>query len=428
MTDDSLEIPTGDADAPPQAGDAGTVGGPADAGDTDSGSLALEAPAPVAAVSATGATAAVPISDADRAKLDAIVGAYLDAVSSLDPHGEGFAAKVGEIDRLGNEDIRSAAAVSNRLLQKPIAALAAGGLPETSSVGTSLRELRRQVEELDPARQGNLLAPRKLLGLLPFGAGDRLRDYFDKYRSSQGHIEAIITALGHGQAELERDNAAIAAEKANLWATMSRLRQYAYLAERLDSALAGRIAAIDATDPDRAKALEEDMLFSIRQKRQDLLTQLAVSVQGYLALDVIRRNNGELIKGVQRATTTTVSALRTAVVVAQALADQKLVLDQITALNATTSQIIESTSALLRQQSAAVNQQAASSTVELGALQTAFTNIYATMDEIDAFRIAALDTMEKTVTALTGEIARAQPSIERIRSSDPSTSTVDRVP
>ena len=71
----------------------------------------------------------------------------------------------------------------------------------------------------------------------------------------------------------------------------------------------------------------------MRQKRQDLLTQLAVSVQGYLALDLIRRNNVELIKGVDRATTTTISALRTAVIVAQALSDQKLVLDQITALN-----------------------------------------------------------------------------------------------
>ena len=107
------------------------------------------------------------------------------------------------------------------------------------------------------------------------------------------------------------------------------------------------------------------MLFSIRQKNQDLLTQLAVSVQGYLALDVIRRNNIELIKGVQRATTTTISALRTAVIVAQALADQKLVLDQITALNTTTSNLIESTSEMLHQQSGKINEQAASSTVEL---------------------------------------------------------------
>ena len=68
----------------------------------------------------------------------------------------------------------------------------------------------------------------------------------------------------------------------------------------VDVALVGMrdIATVEATDPERAKVLKEDMLFSIRQKHQDLLTQLAVSVQGYLALDVIRRNNLELIKGV----------------------------------------------------------------------------------------------------------------------------------
>src|SRR6476469_2847127 len=99
------------------------------------------------------------------------------------------------------------------------------------------------------------------------------------------------------------------------------------------------------------------------------MTQLAVSVQGYLALDLIRRNNVELIKGVDRAKTTTVSALRTAVIVAQALSDQKLVLDQITALNSTTGNLIESTSQMLRQQSTAISEQAASSTVDLQKLQ-----------------------------------------------------------
>ena len=160
------------------------------------------------------------------------------------------------------------------------------------------------------------------------------------------------------------------------------------------------------------------MLFSVRQKHQDLLTQLAVSVQGYLALDVIRRNNLELIKGVQRATTTTVSALRTAVIVAQALADQKLVLDQITALNTTTSNLIESTSEMLHQQSGQINEQAASATVELGKLQAAFDNIYATMDEIDTFKVAALDTMQKTVTALSTEIAKSQTYLDRVRANE----------
>ena len=158
------------------------------------------------------------------------------------------------------------------------------------------------------------------------------------------------------------------------------------------------------------------MLFFVRQKVQDLLTQLAVSIQGYLALDMIRKNNLELIKGVDRATTTTVSALRTAVIVAQALTNEKLVLDQINALNTTTGNLIASTSALLKKQTAQVYQQAADSSVSLEKLQVAFNNIYQTMDMISDYKLKSLDSMQKTVTALAGEVQKSQSYLDRVRS------------
>jgi uncharacterized protein YaaN involved in tellurite resistance len=385
----------------------------------ETGTLALTPPAPVTAIATDQAATAVKLDPATVAKLDGMVAGYVDKISSLDPHDPAFTARVDDIRKLGEEDIKASAAVSSRLLNKPIAAMNKGGLAEASAVSHSLLQLRRQVEELDPSHQGDLLSPHKLLGILPFG--NRLRDYFDKYRSSQSHINAIMTALYHGQSELQKDNADIEQEKANLWTVMERLRQYVYLGQKLDAALEAKLREVEATDPDRARVLREDMLFSVRQKVQDLLTQLAVSVQGYLALDVIRRNNVELIRGVDRATTTTVSALRTAVIVAQALSDQKLVLDQITALNTTTSNLIESTSVLLRQQSGAINEQAASSTVDLAKLQAAFDNIYATMDEIDTFKLKALDNMSKTVDALTTQIQKSQAYIERAHSRDQAT-------
>jgi uncharacterized protein YaaN involved in tellurite resistance len=376
--------------------------------------LTLTPPEPVAQVPATQAAGAVQLDPAQTRALDAMVTAYVDAVSRLDVHDQAFAAKVQDIQKLGDADIRASSAVSSRLLDKPLAAMSTGGITEASDVSKSLLSLRRTVEGLDPAHQGDLLSPRRLLGILPFG--DRLVDYFHKYQSSQAHINAIITSLYHGQDELRQDNASIEQEKANLWEAMGRLRQYAYLAQHLDGALTAKIAGIEATDADRAKVMKEDLLFPVRQKVQDLLTQLAVSVQGYLALDLIRRNNVELIKGVDRATTTTVSALRTAVIVAQALSDQKLVLDQITALNTTTGNLIESTSQMLRQQSTSISEQAASSTVDLAKLQAAFTNIYATMDEIDSFKVKALDNLSKTIDALSTEIEKSQTYLDRARS------------
>jgi uncharacterized protein YaaN involved in tellurite resistance len=345
-----------------------------------------------------------------------MVAAYIDQVTALDVHDPAFRARVDDIRKLGDDDVRASAAVSSRLLQKPLAAVQKSELAPASEVSGSLLALRRTVEDLDPSKQGDLFSPRRLLGIIPFG--DKLHDYFAKYQSSQTHLDAIIRALYHGQDELQKDNADIEQEKVNLWVNMGRLRQYAYMAQRLDEGLVGRIAGVEATDPERATALKNDLLFPVRQKAQDLLTQLAVSVQGYLALDLIRRNNLERIKGVDRATTTTVSALRTAIIVAQALADQKLVLDQITALNTTTGNLIESTSEMLRQQSGQVAKQASTSTIELAKLQKAFDNIYVTMDEIDTFRVKALDNMAQTITALSTELDKAQGYVDRVRERD----------
>jgi uncharacterized protein YaaN involved in tellurite resistance len=411
MSDSSLDLSKAPLPAP-NTGAAAEQTQPA----TSTATLTLEPPPAVEAVPQTKAAEAVKIEPAQQHKLDQMVSTYLDAVTSLDTHDQTFAARVNDIAKLGDDDIRASAQVSNRLLDKPMAEMSQGGISQASNVTKSLLSLRKTVEDLDPQKQGNLLSPRKLLGVIPYG--DRLSDYFHKYQSSQGHINAIIVSLYDGQDELRRDNADIEQEKVNLWATMGRLRQYAYLAEQLDKGLTAKIAQIEATDPDRARTLKEDLLFPVRQKRQDLLTQLAVSVQGYLALDLIRRNNVELIKGVDRATTTTVSALRTAVIVAQALSDQKLVLDQITALNETTGALIESTSQMLHEQSTQISEQAASATVDLARLQKAFQNIYATMDEIDTFKVKALDNMEQTINALSTEIDKSKTYIDRVRAAE----------
>jgi uncharacterized protein YaaN involved in tellurite resistance len=140
-------------------------------------------------------------------------------------------------------------------------------------------------------------------------------------------------------------------------------------------------------------------------------------VQGYLALELVRKNNVELVKGVDRATTTTVAALRTAVMVAQALANQRLVLDQITALNTTTGNLIESTSSMLRQQTGRIHDQAASATINLNQLKTAFANIYATMEAVDSYKAAALQSMRATVDALDSEVAKARGYLERAKGS-----------
>jgi uncharacterized protein YaaN involved in tellurite resistance len=370
-----------------------------------------EAPPAVAQTQAPGLAPAVEA--AALPGLDAKVDGYITALLTADAKSPEFANKSNDVRTMGDAEIRAAADTSNRLLKVPVKALNEGGLAQGSKVGVTLIELRRTVEDLDPKGASGA---KRLLGVIPFG--NKLRDYFQRYQSAQAHLNAIIQALYDGQDELRRDNAALNQEKQSLWTTMARLNQYIHVAERLDAKLSTKIAELDTTDPARAKALREDVLFYVRQKHQDLLTQLAVSIQGYLAMDIVIKNNLELIKGVDRATTTTVSALRTAVIVAQALANQQLVLDQITALNATTSRMIESTSEMLKENSTRIQAGAAAAAVGLPELQKAFANIYATMDAIDTYKVAALDSMAATIGTLETETTKARAYLERVNQND----------
>ena len=376
-------------------------------------SLVLTPPQAVKAVEPARADQMVKLTPDVLSKLDHEIDGFVQAMTQLDPHSAEFQTKVKSVYGAGDAEVAQSAAMSNRMLEKPMRSLESGAVSETSQVSRSLLDLRRQVEELDPSKQDDLFSPRKLLGLFPFGT--KLANYFDRYTSAQGNIQRIISALQNGRDELERDNAAIEEEKVNLWNLMQRLEQYIYVLKGLDKKLDAKAIGLDASDPAKAKVLREDVLFYVRQKTTDLLTQMAVNIQGYLALDMIRKTNLELIKGVQRATTTTISALRTAVMVAQALNNQKLVLDQVSALNSTTSNLIESTSKLLKQQTAAVHQQAADSTVEIDKLKRAFQNIYDTMDLVSDFKSKALDNMAKTVSALSDEVKKSQTYVDRVR-------------
>ena len=376
--------------------------------------LTLEAPAPTHAVASTSAPKMAPAVPQEAIPaLDEKVDSYLAGLTTAQPKSPEFETRAADVRTMGDNDIRAAAETSNRLLKTPVQALNQGNLTNGSKVGTTLQQLRRTVEDLDPKQAS---VPKKLLNMIPFGS--KVTDYFRRYESAQKQLDGILHSLRNGQDELLKDNAALNMEKQTLWESMGRLNQYVYIAERLDARLAAQIAEIEATDPERAKSLREDVLFYVRQKHQDLLTQLAVSIQNYLAIDIVIKNNIELIKGVDRASTTTVSALRTAVIVAQALNNQKLVLEQITALNVTTSNMIQSTSEMLRDNSVAIQQQAASATIGLPQLQAAFANIYETMDAIDAFKVEALGNMPQTIGVLESEVTKSRSYLERVAKTD----------
>jgi uncharacterized protein YaaN involved in tellurite resistance len=368
--------------------------------------LNLEPPEALQAVAPSEAAGLVPLKAEETTELDKRVDQFVNELAGLDSNSPEFGKKVDQLTAMGRKEIAEAAGASNRFLDRPVKAI-----DSDSGIGTDLTELRKTVEALDPKRQGSLSPGRKLFGLIPFR--NSIKNYFRQYQSSQTHISAILARLASGKDELLMDNAAIDTERANLWKTMHKLEQMVHISKTLDQKLEDKANELDSTDPAKAKAIRETALFYTRQRTTDLLTQMAVTVQGYLALDLVKKNNVELVKGVDRASTTTVAALRTAVTVAQAMTNQKLVLEQIGALNTTTAGMIDSTGEMLRTQTGAIHEQAASSTIPLETLQRAFQNIYDTMDQIDRFKLEALGNMKQTVDTLGKEVEKSKGYIAR---------------
>ncbi|MCD7438826.1 toxic anion resistance protein [Streptomyces lincolnensis] len=371
----------------------------------------LTPPEAVTAVPREKAGGLVPVDDTVRTDMARKAAAYVEGLAALDARSPEFAGKVGEITALGAGEMRSAAAQSNRMLERTVRSLPSNGGDAQSQVAGSLVELRRVVEDLDP-RDLPAAKGRKFLSRLP--GGNKLRDHVAKYATAQGTLNRIVGSLRGGQDELRRDNAALQTERVRLWETMGKLQEYVVLTEALDTAVEEHITAV--TDPQEADGLRADVLFPVRQKHQDLLTQLAVCAQGYLAMDVVRRNNEELIKGVDRAATTTVSALRISVMLASALDHQKKVVEQVNALRGTTEDLIRGNAEMLATQSGEIQRIAADPAVGAETLRSAFQQIYRTLDTIDTYKVQATEAMASTVESLTAELQHAGAYLERSRS------------
>ena len=229
--------------------------------------ITLTAPDPVPVVAPEKASGLVPLAEGQKSQLEEKAESFVNDLAALDPNSPEFGKMVDQLTVMGRKEIAEAAGQSNRFLDRPVRAMS-----KDTGVGADLAELRRTIEDLDPGKKDDLFRKKKL---------------FDSYKSSQGHIASILQHLGSGKDELIKDNAAISVERQNLWAAMGRLEQMIHIAKALDARLEEMAADLDISDPAKAKAIRETALFYILQRTQDLLTQMAVTVQGDLAIDLV---------------------------------------------------------------------------------------------------------------------------------------------
>ncbi|WP_436493391.1 toxic anion resistance protein [Actinokineospora sp. HUAS TT18] len=370
--------------------------------------MILTPPDPVEPVPVERAAGLIPLTDEARASAADRAERFTGDLVALDPRSPDFADKIDGVLAVGESDMRVAASIASTLLDRSMKT------DSSTAVTTTMVELRRTVVELDPS--GLPTTRRKLLGVIPFG--NDAKRLLDRYRAANTPVNQLVLQLRTRQDQLRRDNAAIKGERARLWENMTKLSEAALLAEAVDTAVDRQAGVLDFADPERAKALRADALHPIRQRHQDILTQLAVCAQGYLALDLVRRNNDELIRGVERAATTTVAALKVALVISAALADQREVIDEVNAIRDVTDGLIRANGQLISLQGDEIRELSADPAVGVAAIRESFDQIYQAIDAIDDYRASATTAMATTVSALSEELRRAESRLSRSHEGD----------
>lgn len=331
-------------------------------------------------------------------QIESQAGEIVGHLLSADPkNADAQTRSKNAIQSMGLELQRESARRSE-MLKQPVKKLYESST-EGSSVGNALVELKMKIEELDPGELDmNPGWITRLIGMLPL-VGTPMKRYFSRYESAKTVIDAIVRALRVGREQLLRDNRSLADDQKAMRAVNEKLEKAIKLGQLIDAKLSDALTQLTQDDARRAFA-ENEWLFPLRQRIMDLQQQLVVNQQGILAIDLIIRNNIELARGVDRAVNVTVSALQVAVTLALALANQRITLEKVQAVNETTDKLIADTARNLRTQGAEIHKMAASTTLNLDTLKQAFADVRAALDDISRFRQEALPQMANTILEL----------------------------
>jgi uncharacterized protein YaaN involved in tellurite resistance len=281
---------------------------------------------------------------------------------------------------------------------------------EGGAVAKGLLDLQREIKDLDPSMVD--FAKTGIFGRFY----NPVRSYFAKYQKADSVINDIIASLEKGKTTLKNDNTTLEIERQSLRDLTKKLTKEIEMGTAMDESIASQIDMAKARneDPEKVKFITEEIQFPLRQRVMDMQQMIVVDQQGIMAIEVVRRNNKELIRGIDRAKNVTISAMRIAVIVASALYNQKIVLEKIEKLNATTNELISGTSRMLKEQGAEIHKQSMETNISVETLKTAFADVIDAMNAISTYKQEALPRMKETINQFKELAEQGEQQIQRL--------------
>lgn len=319
------------------------------------------------------------------------------------------------IDSIDKDEVETLQQLSEGL-NVPITELSNGEDTDSAKVGNSLLELKGNIEEILPSN--NTLEDGFFAGIISKITGNSaMNKYLAKFKTVNEVIDGINDTLERGKISLRESNVIYLDDKTKYRETTKSLNNKVNLLRHLDSKVEEKINSMEEGSEDRS-FLETEVLFPLRNKVQDTQQLLAVTAQGVLGLDVLIRNNKELITSVKRTQTLTMTALRIGALVAAGLSQQGKVLKAVKSTNETTSNIIANNGKMLKEQGTSIQKQAASAMLSMDKLNDALKDTVQAIEDIESFKRDALPGMKESVEKLQTLNDTMERSITKIENGD----------
>jgi uncharacterized protein YaaN involved in tellurite resistance len=368
----------------------------------------LTAPEVITPVAAIQSTDIVPLKPEVKVAVTNQVDKFVEALVTEDIQSDSFKSKLDSAFRLGKEEASFASSLmTGRFMERNMAGV------EDSAAYKAIGELRGHLDKLNPGHEGDLFSQQKILGLIPYG--NKLQTYFRKFESAGSQLNSSMEQIYAARDDMQKDEIEIESVRGKLWDAMQKLKAAIEFAQQLDTKVADKVTSLKATDPNRAKAIEQEVLFYARQNLTDMLTQQAVCINGYLALDVLKRTAREMQNGCTRVATTGMSALAVAQTVARATGNQIAVMEMLKGVSGTIESLIAESGRQLNTHVERTAEFSSNPLLGVEKIKEMFDQTFKAMDAMDTFRSKAIDTMGKNNQIMQEQIDRAKTYTDRER-------------
>jgi uncharacterized protein YaaN involved in tellurite resistance len=368
--------------------------------------LALTMPEPLTPIKqAEAASAMVPLKEETRSAAVAQADQFISELLHMDVTSGDFRSRIDSAFRLGRKEIADSALLTGKFMEKNFVSDA------DNPAFKVMNEMRGLFESLDPGKEGDLFSPHKILGVIPFG--NRLQAYLQRFDSASGSLRKLIDNIYGVEDELTRDDQELFAMMNKLLDAMAKLKAVDIFIDRLDQTLTEAIAKLRSTDPARAKAIEQEVLFYARQASMDVKTQLLVCINGYKMLEGLRKTGRELHNGCDRMATIGMSSLSIAVTLARAQGYQMKVMEALKQGSAAIEGLMASTAKMFGDHVDRVVEFQTNPLIGVQTLKASFDTVFAGLDKMDEFRSKNIESMGANIALLKGLLAEGESRMKR---------------